>query len=261
MEREVSRLLLAAQRVSREGGLIAKEMLSRSQVVGHKKYGEIVTEADERVEERVISSLKELYPDDGFDSEERGKENTDAEYVWILDPIDGTKYYAKGIPLYSVSLALARRGELIVGVVYSPESDQMYCASIGSGAILNDKRIHCSAEEDVAKASICLEIPSKDSPRDELHWALEKMCILIEHAHRVRIIGVGSLGLCFCARGGFDAYVNLGCMWKYCDNAAGQVIVREAGGEFSYFGKADRQIIAIAGPAALCEKIRQILRI
>jgi fructose-1,6-bisphosphatase/inositol monophosphatase family enzyme len=85
------------------------------------------------------------------------------------------------------------------------------------------------------------------------------MYVLIEHAHRVRIIGVGSLGLCFCAEGGFDAYVNLGSTWKHHDIAAGEIIVREAGGEFYYVGKQGKQIVS--GPAALCNEIREALKI
>ncbi|MHC4477256.1 MAG: inositol monophosphatase family protein [Planctomycetota bacterium] len=260
MDRETDKLLLAAQKVVREAGLVARENLSRSHRA--KAYGEIVTEGDTHVEKHVISFLQGLFPDHGFDSEERGRVNADAEYVWVLDPIDGTRYYAKDVPLYSVSLALEQRKEggkeLVLGIVYSPEFERMYCASTGRGATLNGKTIRCSGEDDLEKAQICLEIPNRDCPGEQLAWALEKMSVLIEHAFRVRIIGVGALGLCFCASGGFDAYVNLG-WWKDCDIAAGQVIVREAGGEFFFLGKEGRQIVA--GPAALCSKIRDVLGI
>ncbi|MCK4626921.1 MAG: inositol monophosphatase [Phycisphaerae bacterium] len=252
----MNEFLTIAERVVREAGLKAKQMISSSRICKHKPYGDIVTEADLFVEEYVISSLKKVFPGHGFDSEERGQENVEAEYVWILDPIDGTKHYVRNVPLYSVSLALERHKEPVLGVVYSPESDRMYCASTGGGATLNGGKIHCSKPESLKKALICLEIPSRFSTRDEQRWAIEKMSVLVEHVYRVRIIGVGSLGLCLCAAGGFDAYVNLGNTWKYCDIAAGQVIVREAGGEISHIGG---QIVA--GPATLCNKIRAILEI
>jgi len=255
----MSEIMSVAEKIVRKASIEAKEMLSCSHVLRYKNYGDIVTEGDVYIEEKVISSLKMRFPDHGFDSEERGQENTGAEYVWILDPIDGTKYYAKGIPLYSVSLALARDEELILGIVYTPELDRMYCASSGQGAMLNGHKIQCSNETHLDKTSICLEIPSRDSTDAELRWALEKMSVLIEQAYRVRIIGVGSLGLCFCAAGGFDVYVNLGSMWKRHDIAAGQVIVQEAGGEFLYVGEEEKQIIA--GPETLCSKIRDILKI
>jgi myo-inositol-1(or 4)-monophosphatase len=253
-------ILSAVERIVREAGQLAKDIPPRSRVLRHKKHGGVATEGDIRVEEYVISSLRKLFPDHGFDSEERGQENTNAEYVWILDPIDGTSYYAKDIPLYSISLALEKNKELVLGVVYSPELDRMYCSSAGmGGATLNGVRICCSGEDQLERAFICLEIPSRDSSSDEQQWALEKTSTLVKEACRIRIIGVGSLGLCFCASGGFDAYINLGCKWKYCDIAAGQVIVRAAGGEFSYLGKQNKQIVA--GPAGLCDKIRDVLKI
>ena len=262
MNTDVSALLVAAKKIVREAGYRASRLsLSSRKILKRKKNGDLVTTGDHDVEEYVRKELKEQFPDHGLDFEEMGQKNPTAEYVWILDPIDGTKYYAKGIPLYTVSLALTQRGEEspILGVVYNPEFERMYCAASGSGATLNGQNISCHSEVGLEEASICMEIPNRDSTRDELHWALEKMSVLIEQAYRVRIIGVGSLGLCFCASGGFDAYVNLGSMWKRHDIAAGQVIVQEAGGEFLNVGEEKKQIIA--GPETLCSKIRDILKI
>jgi len=251
--------LAEAKRIVCDAGMMAKEILPPSRVLRPKKHGGPVTEGDIRVEKYVICELKKQFPDHGFDSEERGQENTDAECVWILDPIDGTGYYVRDVPLYSVSLALERNKELVLGVVYMPELDRIYCAIAGQCATMNDRKIHCSDEVHLSQASIFLEIPSGTSSTAEQQWALEKMSTLIQKVYRVRIMGVGSLGLCFCATGGFDAYVNLGTMWKRHDIAAGQVIVREAGGEFSYLGKRGRNIVA--GPAALCSEIQELINL
>ncbi len=250
-----------AREIVNEAGLIAKQLLHDSRIIKHKDYGDIVTAGDLQVDNYVITELKKRFPDHGFDSEESGKDNENAEYVWVLDPIDGTKYYARDVPLWSISLALMQRGKTvpILGVVYFPEANRMYCASAGRGATLNDNPIYCAKEEDLEKASICVEIPSRYSPPTDIQWAMEKMSVLVSCAYRIRIIGVGSLGLCFCATGGFDAYVNIGSIWKYCDHAAGQIIVQEAGGEFSYLGKQRRDIVA--GPPALCDKIKDLLNI
>lgn len=255
----MSNLQKVAEKIVRKAGLMAKEILQHSKIHHYKKFGEPVTEGDIRVEEFLISSLKEVFPDHGFDSEEKGQENIDAEYIWVLDPIDGTKYYAKDVPLYSVSLALERNKQLVLGIVYSPEFDRMYCASKGGGATMNGREICCSKEGRLNKASICLEIPSRNSSSQEQQWVMKKMSLLIESAYRARMIGVGALGLCFCAMGGFDAYVNLGSMWKYCDIAAGQIIIQESAGEFLYAGEKKRQIVA--GPRALCDEIRAVLKI
>lgn len=237
-----------------EAGRGAKRMIRQSHVLRLKELGDLVTDGDLFVEEQVISFLRARFPGHGFVSEERPPENPEAEYVWILDPIDGTKYYAKDVPLYGVSLGLRRGGELILGVVFLPEMDRLYCAASGLGATLNDRPIHCSGEEKLSRASICLEIPSGMAPEEERREALGRTAVLVERTCRVRVIGVGSMGLCFCAAGGFDAYVNLGSSWKDCDNAAGAVIIREAGGEFILVG---RQIVA--GPKLLCSQIREAI--
>jgi myo-inositol-1(or 4)-monophosphatase len=249
----MSDFLTIAEQAVRNAGQKAREMLHHAQFVRQKDFGDFVTEGDVAVEEDVISTLRKHFPGHGFDSEERDKENPDAEYVWILDPIDGTKYYAKDVPLYSVSLAQLRRGELQLGIVYMPEMDRMYAAEKGRGATLNGKPIRVSGESELRKAHICAEIPSRDVPEQEQRTAFDRMASLVRNAYRVRVLGVASLGLCFCAAGGFDAYVNLGSIWKRCDNAAGEVILREAGGEFALVGPH-----VVAGPGPLCRQIRDV---
>jgi len=249
-------MLALAQQIVREAGLQAEALLPHSHVVREKAQGDIVTDADLLVENLVLSELRRRFPDHGFDSEEAGQQRADAEYVWMLDPIDGTKYYARNVPLWSVSLALLHHGQPVLGIVYSPENGRMYCAARGDGATLNDEPIGCSSQTSIEKASLCIEIPSRDASPDDRRWAMDKMATLVEHSYRVRILGVGALGLCFTAAGGFDAYVNLAGPWKPCDIAAGQIILTEAGGQFLTFG---RKIIA--GPPALCAELRDLLHI
>ena len=222
-------LLRHAERVVREASEYARGNFNKDIVTSEKGNGDLVTSIDLEVEKYILKELAERYHDHGFDSEEKGQQHAEAEYVWVLDPIDGTKYYAKGNPLYSISLALRHRGKFVLGVVYCPEFEQMYCAYAGGGATLNGQPIHCSQEKDLGQATLCLEIPSKDSPSEELSWALDKMRVFIDNTLRVRILGVGSIGLCLSAMGGFDAWVSLASSWKSYDLAAGQVIMQEAG--------------------------------
>ena len=250
----MDKFLTAAEQIVRDAGAKAREMLHRARILEHKEHGDIVTDGDLCVEEHVISSLKKLFPDHGFVSEERGHERTDAEYVWTLDPIDGTKYYVRDVPLWAISLALSRRGEPLLGIVFSPELDRFYSASTGNGATLNSRPIHCSAVKDLEQASICLEIPNRDSDDDERKRALARLSELVERAYRVRIIGVSSIGLCFCAAAGFDAFVSLSSPWHEWDVAAGRLILHESGAAYRLHG---RRIIA--APAALCDEIEVLL--
>jgi len=251
-------LLGNAQRIVRDVGTIAREGFGRSPIVRCKEGNDIVTRADLEIEDYVLSSLRALYPHHGFDSEEAGEQRADAEYVWILDPIDGTKYYARGVPLYSISLALRKQETLILGVVYSPETQQMFSAALEKGARVidgaNDREIECSHTTQLDQATVCVEIPSRDALPGERHWAMQKMRDLVDSVPRVRLLGVGALSLCYCAMGGFDAYVNLGSGTRLYDMAAGQAVLQEAGGQF-------RQIRAkiVAGPPRLCEQLLEFL--
>lgn len=243
-------------------GDIAKNFPLNSRKLKEKEPGQFYTDADIEVERKISVELLKQFPDYGIESEERVQKNLGADYVWFLDPIDGTNYYAKDVPFYSVSLALRHQGKFVLGIAYFPDLNRLYYASLGEGAFLdnrNTSNIECSKETALEKVSVCLEIVNRKSSTVEQQRSMEKIALLIEKTYRVRIIGVGSLGLCLCASGGFDAYVNLGSMWKNHDIAAGQVIVSEAGGEFLQIGGEGGQIIA--GRKVLCGKIRDVLKI
>lgn len=242
--------LQAAAHIVRTAGLRAKSIIHEARILKTKSLGDIVTDGDLLVEDYVIASLSKRFPDHGFDSEERGKSGHQGEFIWVLDPLDGTKYYARDVPLYSVSLALKYRGTPIIGLVYSPELDRMYTARSGGGTTLNGRGVWCSKEECLDRAVVYLEIPNRESPPEEREWGMWAASMLVIATSRIRIIGVAALGLALCAGGGFDAYVNLNTGWKECDVAAGEVLIREGGGEWWEIG---RRIVA--GPGALCEQI------
>jgi myo-inositol-1(or 4)-monophosphatase len=247
--------LCQAKEIIKEAGSTARRYFGHSPTVATKPGGDLVTRADEEVQDYVLGRLRGLYPNHGFVAEERRvREREDAEYVWILDPIDGTKYYARGVALYSISLALQRDGNLILGAVYSPQTEQMFSGIVGQGATLGDDSIHCSAADELSSATICVEIPNRHSPAEDCQWALEKLGVLVPHVQRVRILGVSALGLCYCAANGFDAYVNLGNVSYYWDIAAGWAILTAAGGRFV---KSKKRIVA--GPPVLCKQLLDLL--
>jgi myo-inositol-1(or 4)-monophosphatase len=234
---------------------IAKAGFGSSPVIQRKPQSDIVTEADKSVEKHIISSLQERYAHHGFLSEEAGEISCDAEYVWVLDPIDGTKYYARGIPLYSISLALQKQGKLILGIVLNPQTGELFCGATDRGATCNDDSIHCSRATQLQETMVCVEIPSRDSSPSQRKWGLGKLAILVEHVQRVRLLGVSALGLCHCASGGFDAYVSLRTGVTQCwDVAAGRAILEAAGGQFL-----DRDQAIVAGPPELCRQLVELL--
>jgi myo-inositol-1(or 4)-monophosphatase len=249
--------MVEAKAIVHSAGGMAKRRVFGCTVEYVKPFDNIVTSADKGINAFVIGALRDRFPEHGIDSEETGAANREVDYVWVLDPIDGTKYYARGLPFYTVSLALKHKGNLVLGIVYAPEFDHMYCAVSGDGATLNDRPILISETEALEAASVYLEIPSRTSPLRSRISAVDKLPILLNHAGRIRVIGVGSLGLCFCATQSFDVYVNLGSALKEHDIAAGRVILKEAGGEFLAMGEENGYVVA--GPTALCTQICRLL--
>jgi myo-inositol-1(or 4)-monophosphatase len=236
-------------------GEIAREGFRHSTVLSTTPRAEVTTNIDLKVDDTIVTFLAEEFPDHGVISEESGEKNPHAESVWIVDPIDGTRHFARGIPLYGISVALRTKGELRVGVVYFPENDELFTAVKGHGAHRNGEPISCSPETDLDKAIICLEIPSRHDTEEALDRALARTKKLILSCLRVRIVGIASWGLCHCASGAYDGYVNLGSPPKLWDVAAGEIIITEAGGRISY---ADG--VGVAGRPYLYDRIAEVLR-
>ena len=241
--------------IVREAGRVARARFGATELVKEKPLGDIVTAADLEIEELILRELRQSFPDFGFLSEERGEERHGADNVWILDPIDGTKYFWRGVPLYTISLALERDGELVMGVVFNPQADEMFAACLGGGATRNGTPIHVSAVGKIEDAMISAEIASRDHDAGHVDWALEHFGRLVRTVKRVRLLGVSALALCYCAEGGFDAYLNLGSSTEYYDVAAGSFILTEAGGRFIRSGGA-----IIGGPNVLVEQLESFLR-
>lgn len=246
--------LAQATSIVRDAGEIARDRFGVAEIVRQKETFDLVTDADLSIERQIVAALSRLYPDHGFYAEEQGQTNASAEHVWILDPIDGSKYYARGVPLYSISLALQQRGQLVLGVVYDPQSGQMFEASHGDGARLNGAPINCSTVNSLKDATVCVEMTSRDAPSDELECGMDLFNALVRRARRIRILGVSALGLSYTALGGFDAYVNIGGRSQYYDYAAGQVIALEAGAAIkSSNGK------IVAAPSGLVDEIAELI--
>lgn len=213
----------------RRAGAIFSENMQSPKIIHRKNAGDLATNGDLAVEEFIRDALRERYPDHDFITEESEGRSTGAACEWILDPVDGTKYYARQLPMCSISLALRVEGKLSLGVVYSPLLRQLFTAASGMGAFLNGERFRCSDQQKLAEAMVCVEIPSRHSAPEERDRALRQLRMVIDNVQRIRIIGVCSLGLCWTANGGFDSYINLGSASHIWDVAAGKVVLEESG--------------------------------
>ncbi len=249
-------LLHFAKSIVREASLLVKGMSHLSTVRYPKDGGDLVTDGDLAVHEYVLGGIRYAYPDHAILSEEDDDHSVEADNVWILDPIDGTKYFSRNVPLYAISLALKVKGELVVGVVHNPETQQMFAAAKGIGATLNGKKIMCSERTDLKECIIAMESPGRHDPVEEREWNFEQVKLLTNHVNRIRMIGVVAHSLCWTAMGGFDAYVNLKRNINTWDIAAGQVIAQEAGAKTSFYD--GRMITA---PAVIHDKIVELLKL
>ena len=244
-------ILATAETIVKEAGPIAHDLFGKTAVLQLKERGDLQTQADLAVEEHIVARLAEAFPQHGILSEEAGGRNEEAEYVWVLDPIDGTRYFAAGIPLYSISLALRHGEQFVLGVVYNPETDQLFSGVAGESASLNGQPIRCSQRTELREATLCVEIPNRHFPPELNREVMGHLALLIDRVERIRIIAVSALGLCYCACGSFDAYLNLSTGSKIWDVAAGRVILQAAGARVTTTAK--QQIVG--GPPALHDQL------
>ena len=222
-------MLETAIQAAKEAGEILKRYFETSLERRLKDDSSIVTEADERAEERIIEVIKAQYPDHGFLGEETGEQNADAEYIWIIDPLDGTRNFVNGIPIFAVSIGLVRSGKPVAGVIYNPVTDTLFAGEEGRGAYWNGKQIHVSDREAKA-ATFTIGTSAKAEDKN-----LVAQCFLRAESHvrGVRYLGSAVMDLGYMARGGTEGCIHIGT--KKWDYAAGALLVLEAGGTITDF--------------------------
>lgn len=226
----------------------------------YKDRRDFATQVDLDVENNIKAALAARFPEHGLAGEETGDERRDSDYQWLIDPIDGTKYYVGRSSLFAVSIGLLFRGEPILGVVYSAPSRQCFYAWAGGGAFLDGQRLGGPTAEDVTAAIANVDTPNTDRlPAAEREWFERKLVVLTRRVYRVRALGLGSLSACWLASGAFDAYVDLTGYVKPQDVAAGRIIMKEAGLRVEYFqpGVGPRRLLA--APPKVWEQMHEIL--
>jgi myo-inositol-1(or 4)-monophosphatase len=222
-------LTIAVKAARRAGNIInrAARDLDRLTVTA-KGPKDFVSEVDRAAEAAIVETLLGAYPDHAILAEEgtaKG-ENAAAENVWIIDPLDGTTNFLHGFPQYCVSIALAHKGQVTQGVVYDPVRNDLFTATRGRGAFLNDRRIRVSRRTHLRDCLIGTGFPFRDG--SYLDTYLRMMKTMIEHTAGLRRPGAAALDLAYVAAGFYDGFWEVGLNpW---DVAAGSVLVLEAGG-------------------------------
>ena len=196
--------------------------------VSVKGPGDFVTAADRRAEKTLFEELAKARPGYGFVMEESGEvEGTDKSHTWYIDPLDGTTNFLHGIPIFGVSVGLAREGQMIAGIVYNPANDDMFVAERGQGAYLNNRRLRVSGRRNLADCVVGCGIPHLGKRGAHPRFLSEAQTIMGQVSN-LRRLGAAALDMCHVAAGRYDAYWERGIQsW---DIAAGLVMVKEAGG-------------------------------
>lgn len=220
-------IIKAARRASQ---IINRASLDIEHVqVTTKRQSDFVTEVDKAAESAIIEVLREAYPDYGILAEESGQSAGNAsgsEYQWIIDPLDGTTNFIHGLPQYAISIALAHRGQVTQAVVYDTVHNEMFTASKGAGAFLNDRRIRVSRCLKLEDALIGTGFPYRSYDHIDAYLAIFKE--LARKTAGIRRPGAASLDLAYVACGRFDGFWEFGLSpW---DVAGGALLITEAGG-------------------------------
>ncbi|RTZ89416.1 MAG: inositol monophosphatase [Deltaproteobacteria bacterium] len=231
METDNHILLEIAVAAARRAGKIQKESFTQPKEVFYKGTIDLVTNVDKECEKVILSSLKQATPTFDILSEESPFTSSNSSYLWIVDPLDGTTNYSHGYPCFSVSIALQVSGELSLGVVYNPTTDESYTAIRNQGAFRNGQSLKVSRTKTVEHSLLCTGFPYDvgTSKRNNLR----EFSTVIQHAQGVRRDGSAALDLCRVAEGSFDGFWEL--KLKPWDVAAGALIALEAGGTVTTF--------------------------
>ena len=214
-----------AAAIAREAGSVISKLADRR--IGYELKGahDLVTEADRASEHLIVERLNQHFPTHAIVAEESGSHEGSSEYRWYVDPLDGTTNFAHTFPVYNVTLALEKDGEMIAGVVYDPTRDEMFQAEKGSGAFLNGQRIHVTKTSRVEDSLSATGFPSRKRHQNiNIHFYYQ----FAMQSHGVRRAGAAAIDLAYVACGRLDFF------WEFSlnpwDMAAGTLLVREAGG-------------------------------
>ena len=220
-------LNIAVKAARKAGSLITRASADIDKLtVRSKRQNDFVSEVDHAAEEAIISTLRDAYPTHGFLAEESGERDAKSDYVWVIDPLDGTTNFLHGFPQYCVSIALLHKGSAQQAVVYDPNRNELFTATKGVGAYLNDRRIRVTRRDKLQECLILTGFPFRNP--EQLDEYLRMFRSMTMACAGIRRPGAAALDLAWVAAGRADGFWEIGLSpW---DIAAGALLVREAGG-------------------------------
>ena len=257
MQKPVVNVMVKA---ARQAGTVILRHMSKldSLNVVEKNRMDFASEVDALAEQEIVKELRRSYPDVAILAEESGAMGKGRQ-TFVVDPLDGTSNFLRGMPHFCVSIALVENGEPTDGVVFDPLRNELFTASKGAGAVLNDKKIRVSDRKDLAGSLLLTGFPPRERPR--LAPQLEAMRLLLQDAEDFRRTGSAALDLAYIACGRADGYFEAGV--KAWDIAAGILLVREAGGRVCDFrGRGEKLLDGgqiVAGNVKFSEALQKSL--
>lgn len=218
--------------ISKIAGEIIREGFRKNFSIEYKtNLSNLVTEIDKKSEETIIDFVKKEFPTHSVLAEETGSHKAGSEYLWVIDPLDGTSNFAHGLPIFAVSIGVQKNGKTICGVVYDVMRDEIYSAEKGSGSFRNGEKLQVSSNYDIRKSMLVTGFPYNVAENPD--HVFERFIEFMKNARAVRRLGSAAIDMCYVAAGVFDGFWEVSLHpWDVC---AGNLIVEEAGGIITNF--------------------------
>ncbi|MFW5725633.1 MAG: inositol monophosphatase family protein [Bacteroidota bacterium] len=247
--------------IAKEAGSFIRRELDQvnTNQIESKGTHDYVTYVDKNAEQIIVKGLGKILPQAGFITEENTINTVEKDWMWIVDPLDGTTNFIHRLPCFSVSIALMHKGKVVAGVVYEVNLEECFYAWEGGGAFLNGKPIRVSSASRLQDSLLATGFPYHDYSRLEKYLELFTWCL--HNTHGIRRIGSAAVDLAYVACGRFDAFFEYSL--KAWDVAAGAFIVQQAGGRVTDFNGEDNYIFGgelIATNAKICDEFLQMAK-
>ncbi len=255
-------MLNIAVRAARAAGKILVKQFDQGQPIDAVSKGpnDWVSEMDKAAEQAIITTIRKSYPEHGIIAEESGQQQgSDNDFQWVIDPLDGTTNYLRGIPHFCISIALLHKGSVQQGVVYDPIREELFSASRGAGAQLNGRRLRIDPKVELKGALLATGFPFKY--KHKLPEYQQMFNNLFEHCADMRRPGAAALDLAYVAAGRFDGFFEMGL--KPWDMLAGELMIREAGGIICDFSGGHNYVQSgnvVAGAPKVLKQMLPVMR-